>query len=232
MNTAPETRQTYKYIDIITVVFTVCIIISNIASGAKIVDVGVSIFGIPLAFDGGTLLFPISYIFGDIFTEVYGFKRARRIIWTGFAALALCSAFFFLLSVLPGEAQWRQYAGDAAYNAILGGMSTGGLVAASLAGYITGELSNALLMVRIKAVTGSRLLFVRTIASTLIGELLDSLVFVGAACLTGVFGWELFLTLFLTNYILKCTMEILLTPLTCLACAKLRTAEDVQISDS
>lgn len=225
MNTTPETQRTCRYIDIITVVFTVCIIVSNIASGAKIVDLGVSIFGIPLAFDGGTLLFPISYIFGDIFTEVYGFKRARRIIWIGFAALVLCSAFFFLLSVLPGEGQWQQYAGDAAYGAILGGMSSGGLVVASLAGYITGELSNALILSRIKAITGSRLLFVRTIASTLVGEFLDSLVFVGAACLTGVFGWELFLTLLLTNYILKCTMEILLTPLTCLACNKLKAAE-------
>ncbi|MDR1908405.1 MAG: VUT family protein, partial [Spirochaetaceae bacterium] len=83
------------------VFFVTILIVSNVASSAKIVNLGVSLLGIPLAFDGGTLLFPFSYIFGDILTEVYGFRASRRVIWTGFAALALTSGVFFLLRALP-----------------------------------------------------------------------------------------------------------------------------------
>jgi uncharacterized integral membrane protein (TIGR00697 family) len=224
-------ERRYKYIDVITAAFSACLIVSNIASSAKIVDLGFSVFGVPLAFDGGTLLFPVSYIFGDILTEVYGFRASRRVIWVGFAALALSSLFFLLLRHLPAEREWSGYAGDGAYAAILGGMSSGGIVLASLAGYFTGEFSNSVVLSRLKLRTGGRLLFVRTIGSTLIGELLDSLIFVGIACLTGVFGWELFTTLVLTNYILKCAFEIALTPLTYLCCAKLKRAESADVYD-
>jgi len=145
---------------------------------------------------------------------VYGFKAAKRVIWTGFVVLAFSSLVFFVLKILPGESSWEAETGSAAYNAILGGMSSGGLVLASLAGYLVGELSNSASFVKIKVLTKGRWLWFRAMLSSLIGELLDSLIFVSIACLMGVFGWHLFLSLALTNYILKCLIEALVLPVT------------------
>jgi uncharacterized integral membrane protein (TIGR00697 family) len=184
-----------------------------------------------MAFDGGTLLFPISYVFGDILTEVYGFRASRRVIWTGFGALALASLIFFILRILPADAAWEGYAGTAAYDAILGGMSTGGIALASLLGYLVGEFANSAALSRMKVLMRGKLLWVRTIGSTLVGELLDSLVFVSIATLTGVFGRELFVTLVLTNYLFKCLIEAIMTPLTYLASIKLKKAEGVDTYD-
>ena len=125
----------YRFFDLMMAVFVTVLVISNIASSAKIMDWGFSFFGVKMAFDAGTILFPLSYIFGDILTEVYGYKRSRRVIWAGFACLALSAVLFWIVSLMPGEATWQGYVGDDAYNAILGGMSTGGIVLASLAGY-------------------------------------------------------------------------------------------------
>jgi uncharacterized integral membrane protein (TIGR00697 family) len=211
--------------------FVAVLIVSNVASSAKIVDTGISLFGFPLAFDGGTLLFPVSYVFGDILTEVYGFRASRRIIWTGFIALALSSLVFFLLRLLPGEASWERAAGSAAYDAVLGGMSSGGIVLASLLGYWVGEFSNSLVLSKIKVAMKGRFLWVRTISSTLVGEFLDSLVFVFVASLTGVFAWGLFVTLVCTNYVFKCLIEAALTPLTYLTVKKLKKAEGIDVYD-
>ena len=135
-------QRNYHYLDLITAIFVTVLVVSNIASSAKIVDWGFSVIGVRMAFDAGTLLFPISYIFGDVLTEVYGYKRSRRVIWTGFFCLGLSAVVFGIVRILPGEATWQQYAGQNAYDTILGGMSTGGLVLASLLGYWTGEFSN------------------------------------------------------------------------------------------
>jgi hypothetical protein len=215
----------YRYFDYIMALFVTVLVISNIASSAKIVDWGVSLFGIPLAFDAGTILFPISYIFGDILTEVYGYQRSRRVIWAGFLCLALSAAAFWAVSVLPGEATWQQYAGQAAYLAILGGMSSGGIVLASLLGYWTGEFSNSYTLAKMKIMTKGRWLWSRTIGSTLVGQLVDTVVFVLVACLFGVFPWSLFLTLALTNYIFKCGVEVLMTPVTYVVVNRLKRVE-------
>ena len=159
----------YRFFDLIMAVFVTVLVISNIASSAKIVDWGRSLFGVRMAFDAGTILFPISYIFGDILTEVYGYKNSRRVIWVGFACLALSAVIFWIVSILPGEATWQSYAGDAAYNAILGGMSTGGIVLASLAGYWTGEFTNSFTLAKLKILTDGRWLWIRTIGSTIVG---------------------------------------------------------------
>ena len=223
--------RTYKYFDIIMAFFVAVLITSNIASSAKIVDWGISIFGIHLAFDAGTLLFPVSYVFGDVLTEVYGYRRSRRVIWTGFFALAVTALTFWLVSIMPGEATWQGYAGDAAYQAILGGMSTGGIVAASLAGYWLGEFFNSYVLAMMKILTNGRWLWTRTIGSTLVGEAVDSLVFVAVASLFGVFPWSLFFTLSLTNYIFKVTIEAVMTPLTYLVINKLKHAENEDYYD-
>lgn len=194
--------------------FCVVLVVSNIASSAKIVDWGVGIFGLPLAFDAGTILFPISYIFGDILTEVYGYKRSRKVIWTGFFALILSSLVFWLISIMPGESTWQQYAGDAAYFAILGGMSAGGIVLASLAGFWAGEFTNSFVLAKMKIWTEGRFLWMRTIGSTLLGELVDTLAFVTVASVFSVFPWSLFATLVVSNYIFKVSIEVLMTPVT------------------
>jgi hypothetical protein len=212
----------FRYLDIIASFFVGILIVSNIASSAKIVDLGVSLFTIPLAFDGGTLLFPLVYILGDVLTEVYGFKIARRVIWTGFAAMILTTMVFFLLSLLPPEAYWSETAGTDAYNAILGGMSYGGIVLASLSAYLVGEFSNAAILSKIKSKMKERFLWVRTISSSLVGQFLDTIIFVFIATVTGVFGWEIFWSLIITNYILKCSIEILMTPFTYWVCGFLK----------
>ncbi len=221
-------KSSYKYFDVLMTLFVAVLVLSNIASSAKIVDLGFSIFGIPMAFDGGTLLFPLAYVLGDILTEVYGFRAAKRVIWTGFAVLAFSSLVFFVLKLLPGESSWEAETGSAAYNAVLGGMSSGGIVLASLAGYLVGELSNSASLSKIKVLTKGRWLWFRAMVSSLIGELLDSLIFVFIACLTGVFGWNLFLSLALTNYILKCLIEALILPLTYTAVRLLKKGEGVE----
>jgi len=206
--------RSYQYYDLIMVVFVTVLIVSNILSSAKIVDWGFSLLGIRLAFDAGTLLFPVSYIFGDILTEVYGYKRSRRVIWSGFACLALSSILFYIVKVLPGEATWNQYAGQKAYNAILGGMTSGGIVIASLLGYWSGEFSNSFILAKMKILTKGKFLWTRTIGSTLVGEGVDTVVFVGIASFFGVFPWSLFASLTLTNYIFKVGVEVVMTPVT------------------
>jgi hypothetical protein len=226
-----DQNRSYKYFDLVMALFVTVLIVSNIASSAKIIDWGVAIFGIPLAFDGGTILFPVSYIFGDVLTEVYGFKRSRRVIWTGFACLALTALILWLVRIMPGETTWESYTGQAAYNAVLGGMTSGGIVAASLVAYLAGEFMNSIILAKMKVATNGKWLWMRTIGSTLVGEAVDSLIFIGIASLAGVFPWSLFWTLSITNYIFKCFIEIVMTPVTYWIVAKLKHAENEDYYD-
>ena len=204
----------YRYFDLVMALFVTVLIVSNIASSAKIVDWGFHLFGVRMAFDAGTLLFPVSYIFGDVLTEVYGYRRSRRVIWTGFACLALTSLVFSLVQALPGEAEWQSYAGQEAFTAILGGMSSGGIVLASLLAYWAGEFSNSYVLAKLKVRTQGRFLWLRTIGSTLIGQSIDTVVFMLVATLAGVFPWEIFASLVIANYIFKVGVEVLMTPAT------------------
>ena len=206
--------KNYKYFDIVMAVFVAVLLLSNIASSAKIIDWNTSIFGLRLAFDAGTLLFPLSYIFGDVLTEVYGYARARKVIWTGFACAALMSGFFFLVQIMPGEMEWQSYAGDDAYLAILGGVSTGGIIIASLVAYFFGEFSNSYILAKMKVWMKGQHLWMRTIGSTLVGQGLDTVVFISIACAFGVFPWSIALSLIVANYIFKVGIEVVLTPAT------------------
>ena len=221
----------YRFLNLITAVFVTVLVVSNIASSAKIVDWGFSLFGLPLAFDAGTILFPISYIFGDILTEVYGYKQSRRVIWAGFLCLALSAIIFWIVRLMPGEVTWQGYAGDDSYTAILGGMSTGGIVLASLAGYWTGEFTNSFILAKMKVLTQGRWLWARTIGSTILGQLVDTVMFVVVASAFGVFPWSLFLTLTVTNYIFKCGVEALMTPVTYAVVGALKRAENEDYFD-
>lgn len=215
----------YRYFDWVMAMFVTVLIVSNIASSAKIIDWGFSIAGVRMAFDGGTLLFPVSYIFGDVLTEVYGYRRSRRVIWSGFACLLLTALVLGVVRVLPGEAAWQGYAGQTAYVAILGGISSGGLVLASLLAYAAGEFSNSYILAKMKVRMQGRMLWARTIGSTIVGEGVDTLVFTLVATLVGVFPWELFASLTLTNYLFKVGVEALMTPVTYAAVNWLKRSE-------
>jgi queuosine precursor transporter len=211
--------------------FVAVLLISNIASSAKIIDWGVSVAGLPLAFDAGTLLFPISYIFGDILTEVYGYAAGRRVIWAGFALSALMGLTLWVVARLPGEANWQATAGQAAYDAILGGVSYGGIILASLAAYFAGEFSNSFVLAKLKIATSGRFLWVRTIGSTLVGEGVDTTVFVLVASAFGVFPWAAALSIIVANYIFKVSIEVLFTPVTYRVVSFLKRAEGVDYYD-
>jgi uncharacterized integral membrane protein (TIGR00697 family) len=225
------TEKSYHYFDLIMAVFVTVLVVSNVASSAKIVDLKFNVFGVPMFFDAGTILFPLSYIFGDILTEVYGYKRSRRVIWTGFFCLALASGVFALIGTLPGEAAWQDYAGDAAYTAILGGMSSGGIVLGSLAGYWSGEFANSFTLAKMKVRMGGRHLWARTIGSTLVGELVDTAVFVTMASAFQIFPWSAFVSITATNYLFKCVVEALMTPVTYLMVNHLKRVENEDVYD-
>jgi hypothetical protein len=219
-----------KLLDIVTGVFVAVLLMSNILSSAKLIDLRTSLFGIPLAFDAGTLVFPLSYIFGDILTEIYGFRRARRVIWIGFASLALSSLFVWLAGQLPGDAVWEGGGGSDAYAYILGGVS--GLIVASLIAYFAGEFTNSYILARMKVSTQGRFLWARTIGSTLGGQAVDTLVFIGIATLLGVFPPAIFLSLVLTNYIFKVGIEVLFTPVTLVAIRAMKRYEGIDVYDT
>ncbi|MHB8134818.1 MAG: queuosine precursor transporter [Anaerolineaceae bacterium] len=223
--------RSFRYYDLVMVIFVTVLLISNIASSAKIIDWGMRIGGIPLAFDAGTLLFPISYIFGDVLTEVYGFRKSRRVIWVGFSALAFSSVILAIVRILPGEAAWQGYAGQAAYDAILGGMSTGGIVIASLVAYLVGEFSNSVVLAKLKVVTEGRYLWIRTIGSTLVGEGIDTIIFISVASLFNVFPWEIWTSLVVSNYIFKVSIEAVMTPVTYWIVNRLKHAENEDFYD-
>lgn len=218
-----------KHFDIVVAVFVTTLILSNILSSAKIIDLGLALGPIDLIFDAGTILFPISYIFGDILTEVYGYARSRRVIWIGFAMMALTGGSIWLTGVLPGESMWTQSVGADAYQAVLGGVP--GLLVASLAAYWIGEFANSYILARMKLATAGRWVWSRTIASTLVGQLLDTAVFVGIATALGVFPPEIALPLIATNYFFKVAVEVLFTPLTLRIISMLKQSEGVDHFD-
>lgn len=217
-------RQYSVWFVIIVGIFITCLITANIIA-VKLVTV----FGLTLP--AAVIVFPISYIFGDVLTEVYGYGRSRRVIWTGFACLAVCAGVLWLVRIMPGEASWAAGGGQEAFEQALGGMSTGGIVLASLVAYFAGEFSNSFVLAEMKILTGGRWLWTRTIGSTLVGEAVDTAVFITVASLTGVFPWTLFVTLLVTNYIFKVAIEAAMTPLTYRVVRFLKGAEGVDWYD-
>jgi len=199
--TVSRTMRSYKALDLLTAVFVAVLLISNIAS-TKILRLG------PFVFDGGTLLFPISYIFGDVLTEVYGYRRSRRVIWSGFFAAILMVVTLAVVGSLPPAAGWEH---QDAYMAILG--QTPRIVVGSLVAYFAGEFSNSYTLARLKLATRGRYLWVRTIASTLVGEGVDTVLFVTVA-FAGSVPNALLVSVVASNYLFKVGFEALATPIT------------------
>lgn len=206
-------EKNFKHLGTIGVFFVAVLLISNVAS-TKIVDFGW------FAFDGGTLLFPLSYIFGDILTEVYGYKKARGVIWLGFFCALLMSIVFIVVGQLPASPDWGN---QAAYDAILG--LTPRIVLASLVAYLAGSFSNSFTLAKLKIFTKGKMLWTRTIGSTIIGEFVDSTIFILIA-FWGVLPGTLLVTLIVSNYIFKTVIEILFTPATYKVVKILKKSED------
>lgn len=220
-------RQGYKYFDLIMALFVAVLLISNVASASKIVNLGLPV----LTFDAGTLLFPVSYIFGDVLVEVYGYRRSRRVIWIGFACAALLSLTLAIVRWLPGDPQWVADVGPDAFDAVLGTLASGRIILASLVAYFAGEFSNAYIMARLKVRTEGRWLWVRTIGSTLVGELVDTVLFVCIAFL-GVWPPELVLSIIASNYLFKTGVEAAATPLTYRLVSFLKRTENEDVYDT
>jgi len=208
----------FKHLTTIAVIFVSVLLISNVAS-SKILSLG------PFDFDGGTILFPLSYIFGDILTEVYGYKRVRRIIWLGLLMNVLMAAVFVVVGWLPPAAGWE---GQEAYMAILGW--TPRIVFASVVAYFVGEFTNSYVLAKIKIWMSGKRLWVRTIGSTVVGELFDTLIFALVA-FYGALPNDLLITLIISNYIFKVGVEVLFTPITYLIVGNLKKSEGVEVYD-
>jgi uncharacterized integral membrane protein (TIGR00697 family) len=197
----PAPRQ-YRYYEFVMVSFVVLLLCSNLIGPAKIA----SLFGV--TFGAGILFFPLSYVFGDILTEVYGYARSRRVVWAGFGAIVFSAVMSAVVVNLPPAPGWE---GQAAVQAIFG--NTWRVVLASLMAYSCGEFTNSFVLAKMKILTRGRHLWMRTIGSTMAGELVDSLVFYPVAFL-GLWETDLVIKVMITNYLLKCAWEALMTPVT------------------
>jgi len=191
----------YKYLDVITGIFVAVLIVSNIVS-TKIVSIN------GILFDGGTILFPFAYIFGDILTEVYGYARARRIIWTGFAALALTIATLAVVQYLPPAADWPN---QASFEAVLGFIPR--IVGASMVAYLVGEFLNSFVLAKMKLRSKGKDLWQRLIGSTFVGQAADTVIFTLLA-FTGTLPVSALINIMLTVYVIKLALEVILLPLT------------------
>jgi queuosine precursor transporter len=182
--------------------FVTVLLCANVIGAAKVAQLGGFTFG------AGVLFFPISYVFGDVLTEVYGYARARKVVWAGFGALAFASFMSWAVLAFPPAAGWPH---QAAYETVFGG--TPRIVLASLVAYFCGEFCNSYVLAKLKLRTSGRQLWSRTIGSTIVGEAVDSLVFYPLA-FYGVWQPELVLRVMLTNYTLKVLWEVVMTPVT------------------
>jgi len=205
-------NRAYRYLPIVTAIFVTCLITANIIA-VKIIDV----FGIMVP--AAVVIFPISYIFGDVLTEVYGYGRARQVIWIGFACNALAVLAMWIGGRLPAAAFWD---GQAAYLRILG--ATPRLLLASFIAYLAGEFLNSLVLAKMKIATRGRWLWTRTIGSTLVGQGADSLIFITAA-FGGTMAWSNLARVIVAQWLVKSAYETIATPATYAIVAFLKKAE-------
>lgn len=203
----------YRYYDFIMAAFVTVLICSNMIGPAKICNVGGFTFG------AGILFFPISYVFGDILTEVYGYAYSRKVVWAGIGGLIFTSFMSWVVVNMPPALGWPN---QAAYETVFG--ATPRIVIASITAYFCGEFSNSFTLAKMKIFSKGKALWMRTIGSTVVGEAVDSLVFYPLAFL-GVWSVSQVLTVLVTNYVLKVLVEVVMTPFTYRIVAFLKRAE-------
>jgi hypothetical protein len=198
----PEKTRAYKYYDLVMAVFVTVLLCANLIGASKVA----TLFG--FTFGAGVLFFPISYIFGDILTEVYGYARSRRVVWAGFGALLFASVMSLTILAFPPAPTWAH---QAAFETVFG--NTWRIAIASMFAYLCGEFCNSFVLAKMKIRTEGRFLWMRTIGSTIVGEAVDSLIFYPLA-FAGVWPAEQVVAVLMSNYTLKVVWEVVNTPIT------------------
>jgi len=223
---SPAPRQ-FRYFDLVMAAFVTILLLSNVIGAGKVAQVELPLVGL-WPFGAGVLFFPVSYVIGDILTEVYGYARARRVIWTGFAALLFMAFMSWIVVALPPAADWGN---QAAYEAVFGQVPR--IVAASIIAFWAGEFVNSYVLAKMKIWTKGKALWSRTIGSTVVGQGIDSALFYPLAFL-GAVGWttDLVITVALTQWAIKVAWEALLTPVTYAVVGWLKRREAVEIFDT
>ena len=198
-------QRSYRYYEFVMAAFVTVLICSNLIGPAKIVQID----GLP-AFGAGLLFFPISYVFGDVLTEVYGYARARRVIWAGFAGLAFAAVMAAVVVALPPAPFWKN---QAAYEIAFG--TTWRIALASMFAYFCGEFANSFVLAKMKILTAGRWLWTRTIGSTIVGEAVDSALFYPLAFYnSGIMPIEILPAIMLAQFVGKVGVEVVFTPVT------------------
>ena len=216
----------FRYFDFLMAAFVTILLLSNIIGAGKRSVIDLPWIG-PWPFGAGILFFPISYVIGDVLTEVYGYARARRCIWAGFAAVLFMAFMSWVVVALPPAPDWG---GQGAYEAVFGQVPR--IVFASVAAFWAGEFANSFVLARMKLLTRGRHLWSRTIGSTIIGQGIDSLLFYPLA-FYGAPGWpvQAMLMVMLSQFVLKVTWEVLLTPVTYAVVGFLKRREGIDVFD-
>jgi queuosine precursor transporter len=210
---APQPRRSYRYYDLVMAAFVTVLLCANLIGASKVAQVWGVTFG------AGVLFFPISYVFGDVLTEVYGYARARKVVWAGFGAEIFASFMAWAVLAFPPAPGWPH---QAAFETVFG--STPRIVAASLVAYFCGEFTNSYVLAKMKLITNGRYLWTRTIGSTIAGEAVDSLIFYPLAFL-GLWPTPLVVQVLISNYLLKVGWEAVMTPVTYRVVNALKRAE-------
>ena len=222
VNAAAVGRDGFRYFDFVMAAFVAILLLSNVIGAAKLASLGGYTFG------AGILFFPLGYVIGDVLTEVYGYARARRCIWAGFAALIFMAFMSWVVVRLPPAEGWTN---QPAYDAVFGQVPR--IVFASVVAFWAGEFVNSIVLAKLKVITKGRYLWTRTISSTVFGQGVDSLLFYPLA-FWGASGWthEAVLTVMVTNWALKVGWEVVLTPVTYAVVNFLKRKEGVDVFDS
>jgi len=219
-------QRTYRYYEFVMAAFVTVLICSNLIGPAKIAQVELPVVG-AIVFGAGALFFPISYVFGDILTEVYGYSRARRVIWAGFAGLGFASFMAAVVVALPPAPFWKH---QEAYELAFG--STWRIVGASMIAYFCGEFVNSYVLARMKILTAGKWLWTRTIGSTIAGEAVDSALFYPLAFYgSGIIPDDKLPLVMLAQFVAKVTVEIVFTPVTYRVVAWLKRVENEDYYD-
>jgi uncharacterized integral membrane protein (TIGR00697 family) len=220
------TGKRLRYFDFVMAAFVTILLLSNVLGAGKRAAIDLPLIGL-WPFGAGILFFPLSYVIGDVLTEVYGYARARRCIWAGFAATLFMAAMAWVVVALPPASDWP---GQAAYESVFGQVPR--IVLASVVAFWLGEFANSYVLARMKVLTRGRHLWTRTIGSTIVGQGVDSLIFYPLA-FYGAPGWpvEAMLTVMATQFALKVAWEALLTPVTYAVVGFLKRREGVDVYD-
>jgi hypothetical protein len=217
----------FRYFDFVMAAFVAILLLSNVLGAGKRAEVDLPLIGL-WPFGAGILFFPLSYVLGDILTEVYGYARARRCIWAGFVATLFMAMMAHVVVALPPAADWP---GQAAYESVFGQVPR--IVFASVVAFWVGEFANSYVLARLKLLTAGRHLWMRTIGSTIVGQGIDSLLFYPLA-FYGAPGWpvEAMLWVMVSQFALKVAWEALLTPVTYAVVGFLKRREGIDVYDS